>query len=155
MMHAPFRPSSLALKLLWLLMLAVQTLGLAQAEDTSQAADGGSKIHRVVYQCSEPGPDAYTRLLFSVTQLKEKHGDNIEIVVTCLGPGIHLLAKKPRRAVPDGALDSSSGAVSQANTMLWMRHLPACAYILVTSVSEMPHTHFATVLDVAGAITRV
>lgn len=61
--------------------------------------------HRVVYQCSEPGPDAYTHLLFSVGQLKEKHGDNIEIVVTCLGSGIHLLAKRPRRAVPSGALD--------------------------------------------------
>ena len=61
--------------------------------------------HRVVYQCSEPGPDAYSHLLFSVAQLKEKHGDNIDIVVTCLGPGIHLLAKRPRRAVPPDALD--------------------------------------------------
>lgn len=63
------------------------------------------KKHRVVYQCSEPGPDAYTHLLFSVAQLKTKHGDNIDIVVTCLGPGIHLLAKSPRRPVPPGALD--------------------------------------------------
>ena len=61
--------------------------------------------HRVVYQCSEPGPDAYTHLLFSVSQLKEKHGDNIDIVVTCLGPGIHLFAKRPERPVPPGALE--------------------------------------------------
>ena len=61
--------------------------------------------HRVVYQCSEPGPDAYTHLLFSVAQLKEKHGDGIDVVVTCLGPGIHLFAKRPRRAVPADALE--------------------------------------------------
>jgi intracellular sulfur oxidation DsrE/DsrF family protein len=62
-------------------------------------------VHRVVYQCSEPGPEAYTRLLFSVAQLKGKYEDKVEIVVTCLGPGIHLLAKQPRGEVPDGALD--------------------------------------------------
>ena len=62
--------------------------------------------HRVVYQCSEPGPDAYTHLLFSVAQLKEKHGDGIDVVVTCLGPGIHLFAKRPRRAVPADALEN-------------------------------------------------
>lgn len=61
--------------------------------------------HRVVYQCSEPGPEAYSSLLFSVSQLQEKFGDNIRIVVTCLGQGIHLLAKAPQREVPDGALD--------------------------------------------------
>jgi len=61
--------------------------------------------HKVVYQCSEGGPEAYSSLLFSVSQLKEKHGDNIDIVVSCLGPGIHLLAKRPRRGIPPGALD--------------------------------------------------
>ena len=40
-----------------------------------------------------------------MAQLKEKHGDNIDIVVTCLGPGIHLFAKRPRRPVPPDALD--------------------------------------------------
>ena len=28
-----------------------------------------------------------------------KYGDNIKIVVTCFGPGIHILAKKPGRPV--------------------------------------------------------
>ena len=52
---------------------------------------------------------------------------------------------------PLGASVSSSGAVSQAKTMAGTRHFPACANTLVTSVSEIPNTHFATVLDVAGA----
>ncbi len=82
----------------WLLLIACSTLPLGAA-----AAEDGR--HKVVYQCSEPGPDAYSHLLFSVGELKEKHGDQIDIVVTCLGPGIHLLAKRPRRPVPHGALD--------------------------------------------------
>lgn len=85
---------------LWLaLALAVALLAgpLAQAEETRR--------HKVVYQCSEPGPDAYSHLLFSVAQLKEKFGNDIDIVVTCLGPGIHLLAKRPRRGVPPGAVE--------------------------------------------------
>src|SRR5579885_3357462 len=57
--------------------------------------------------------------------------------------------------MPPGDLVSSSGAVSQANTMTGTRHLPACANTLVASVSEMPCTNFATVLEVAGATTRV
>ena len=54
-----------------------------------------------------------------------------------------------------GASVSSSGALSQANTITGTRHLPACANTLVASVSEMPSTHFATVFEVAGASTSV
>ena len=50
---------------------------------------------------------------------------------------------------------SSSGAVSQAKTIVGTRHLPACAKTLVASVSEIPQTHLATVFDVAGAMTTV
>jgi len=83
-----------------ILFVLIVTLGY-----TGQLCAESPVKHRVVYQCSEPGPDAYSHLLFSVAQLKEKHGDNIDIVVTCLGPGIHLFAKRPRRAVPPDALD--------------------------------------------------
>ena len=57
--------------------------------------------------------------------------------------------------MPFGARVSSSGAVSQAKTMVGTRHLPACANTLVARLSEMPNTHFATVLDVAGAMISV
>ena len=48
-----------------------------------------------------------------------------------------------------------SGAVSQAKTMQGTRHLPAWAKALVGSVSEIPCTHLATVLEVAGPTTSV
>lgn len=88
------------------LLLALScALALARAHAQSATPDEEAPAHRVVYQCSEPGPEAYSHLLFSVNQLKQKYGENIQIVVTCLGPGIHLLAKKPQRDVPPGALD--------------------------------------------------
>ncbi len=94
-------PQPLAL-LLFVVTLSC-ALPLAYASESSD--QGQEPPHKVVYQCSEPGPEAYSQLLFSVSQLKQKHGDDIHIVVTCLGPGIHLLAKKPVREVPPDALD--------------------------------------------------
>ena len=47
---------------------------------------------------------------------------------------------------------TTTGSVSQANTMPGMPSLPACANMLVGSVSLMPNAHLATVLLVAGAI---
>jgi intracellular sulfur oxidation DsrE/DsrF family protein len=67
-------------------------------------SDNGAK-YKVVYQCNKGEPGDYKSLLFSVSQLKEKYGDDVDIVVTCLGKGIHLLAKHPRRGVPESALD--------------------------------------------------
>lgn len=69
------------------------------AMPTAQAEDGPQ--HKVVYQCSEGSLKAYKSLLFSVSQLKNKYQDDIDIVVTCLGPGIHLLAKKPKFEIPE------------------------------------------------------
>lgn len=82
-----------------LLVLALLTLPAAVA------AEADAPKHRVVYQCSESGTAAYGSLLFSIAQLKEKFGDDIHVVVTCLGPGIHLLAKQPRQEVPENAYD--------------------------------------------------
>ena len=88
---------------LWgLLLAAILIPGPAVAGDGTGSP---TKPLRVVYQCSEPGPGAYSQLLFSVDQLQQKYEEKIHIVVTCLGPGIHLLAKNPKREVPPGALD--------------------------------------------------
>jgi intracellular sulfur oxidation DsrE/DsrF family protein len=79
-------------------------LSLPAFADGEAPADSGAK-YKVVYQCNKGEPSDYKSLLFSVSQLKEKHGDDVDIVVTCLGKGIHLLAKKPKRGVPDTALE--------------------------------------------------
>ncbi len=56
--------------------------------------------HKVVYQFNKADPDYMDHVLFSVGALLRKYGDDIHIVVTAIGPGIHILAKNPRRPVP-------------------------------------------------------
>lgn len=55
--------------------------------------------HQVVYQFNKSDADYHQHVLFSVGALVRKYGDNVKIVVTCFGPGIHILAKKPGRPV--------------------------------------------------------
>ncbi|TCK19195.1 hypothetical protein DFR30_2492 [Thiogranum longum] len=57
--------------------------------------------HKVVYQFNQADPDYMAHVLFSVGALLRKYGDNIHIVVTAIGPGIHILAEDPERPVPE------------------------------------------------------
>lgn len=59
-----------------------------------------SSEHQIVYQCNKADPDYLASILFSVGELIRKHGDNVEIVVACFGPGLHLLAERPMRPIP-------------------------------------------------------
>jgi intracellular sulfur oxidation DsrE/DsrF family protein len=61
----------------------------------------GDPKHKVVYQFNKADPDYMDHVLFSVGALLRKYGDDIHIVVTAIGPGIHILAKNPKRPVPD------------------------------------------------------
>ena len=55
--------------------------------------------HKVVYQLNRADTDYIDHVLFSAGELLRKYGDDIHIVVTAFGPGIHLLAKKPGREI--------------------------------------------------------
>ena len=89
--------------IVWLLALFTLPALAAGAPD-----NGEGPKYKVAYQCNKGEPEDYKSLLFSVSQLKEKYGDDVDIVVTCLGKGIHLLAKHPRRGVPESALEQMS-----------------------------------------------
>ena len=39
-------------------------------------------------------------VLFSVGAMLRKYGDNVQIAVVAIGPGIHILGKRPERTVP-------------------------------------------------------
>lgn len=81
------------------LILTGLALSPLHAENTDEV------LHKVVYQCNKGTLADYKSLLFSVSQMKEKYGDAIDIVVVCHGPGIHLLSNKPKREVPADSLE--------------------------------------------------
>ena len=87
--------------------------GLAAASTTmdasaAPAADGsalGSVIdangtrNKIIYQLNKAYPEYQQDIFNSISAMLSKFVDDISIVVVVWGPGIHLLAKKPRRPV--------------------------------------------------------
>jgi intracellular sulfur oxidation DsrE/DsrF family protein len=70
----------------------------AQAHHTETHWEERS-THQVVYQCNK-ADDAYIRsILFSAGEMIRKYGDDVEVVIACFGPGIHLLGDPPERPV--------------------------------------------------------
>lgn len=53
----------------------------------------------VVYQFNKADPQYHDHVIFSVGAMLRQYGDNIRIVVTAIGPGIHILLKQPKRPV--------------------------------------------------------
>lgn len=60
---------------------------------------GDEPTHKVVYQFNKADAEYQQHVLFSVGAMLRKYGDDIHIVVTCFGPGIHILAQFPKRPV--------------------------------------------------------
>ena len=101
-------------RILLVIITAITTtlcISTAQAHHTDTHFEETTK-HRIVYQCNKAEPEYFSHILFSVGELIRKHGDDIEIVVACFGPGIHLLGKKPGRPV---ALETQQRASSLAD----------------------------------------
>lgn len=61
------------------------------------AADGPP--HKIVYQLNHHEPEYQQAVLNSIGSMLKKYVDDVSIVVVAWGPGIHLLAKKPKRPV--------------------------------------------------------
>lgn len=71
----------------------------ASADEQELRFPGDPVDNKVVYQFNK-GDEAYHKaILFSVGAMLRKYGDNIHIVVVGIGPGLHILAKKPKRPV--------------------------------------------------------
>ena len=55
--------------------------------------------HRLVYQLNKADHDYIESILFSCGEMLRKYGDDIELVIAAFGPGIHLIATRPKRAI--------------------------------------------------------
>jgi len=62
---------------------------------------GDPTEHNIVYQFNKSDSKYHDAVLFSAAEMLRKYNDNITIVITAFGPGIHILAKKPLREVSD------------------------------------------------------
>ena len=70
------------------------------AEKNAELRFPGDPVdNKVVYQFNKADESYHKAVLFSVGAMLRKYGDNIHIVVVGIGPGIHILAKKPGRPV--------------------------------------------------------
>lgn len=73
-----------------------------QAENDAKAETrfpGDPPENYVVYQLNKSEREYQEHVIFSVGAMLRQYNDNIKIVVTAFGPGIHILLKKPRRPV--------------------------------------------------------
>jgi hypothetical protein len=98
------------------LTAALAVPGAASLSSQARAADaehmpGDPPQHRLVYQLNHAEPDYIEHILNSIGAMIGKYDDNVAIAVVAFGPGIHLLAKTPARAVP---LELRQRAASQA-----------------------------------------
>jgi intracellular sulfur oxidation DsrE/DsrF family protein len=59
-----------------------------------------ASTHRIVYQLNKADPAYLQHVLFSSGELIRKYGDDIEIVIGAVGPGLHLIGKLPGRPIP-------------------------------------------------------
>lgn len=70
---------------------------------------GDPPEHHIVYQLNRADPEIIEHILGSVGAMVGKYADNVAIVVVAFGPGIHLLARQPRRPVPAALRERAAG----------------------------------------------
>ena len=91
----------------WLGRLLALGAGTAAASGASHAATpqaplmGGEAPHKIVYQLNRHEPEYQEAIFNSISAMLKKYVDDVAIAVVVWGPGIHLLAKKPQRPVPE------------------------------------------------------
>jgi len=82
--------------------LAIGSKAMAAEEPEAELRfPGDEPDHKVVYQFNKADEAYHKAVLFSVGAMLRKYGDNISIVVVAIGPGLHILAKKPKRPVSE------------------------------------------------------
>ncbi len=60
---------------------------------------GDPAEHKAVYMFNKADANYQHGILNSIQAMIKKYGDNVEIAVVAIGPGLHVLAKKPKREI--------------------------------------------------------
>jgi intracellular sulfur oxidation DsrE/DsrF family protein len=73
----------------------------SEDEDDDLGFPGEEPGHRVVYQFNQASQDYHDHVLGSVSAMLRTYPDDIHVVVSCFGKGIHILARHPTRPVAE------------------------------------------------------
>lgn len=84
-----------------LLTLGSSVKASEEPEEAPLRFPGDPPDNKVVYQFNKADEHYHQAVLFSVGAMLRKYGDNIKIVVVAIGPGLHILAKNPKRPVSE------------------------------------------------------
>ncbi len=124
----------------------VASPGQPAAKEQGLRFPGDPPENLVVYQFNQADADYHEHVIFSVGAMLRKYGDNIKIVVTAFGPGIHILLKKPRRPVTK-EIREKIASLSQYGV-----GFHACGNTLIAlGLTDKDILPFATYVDVGAA----
>lgn len=79
------------------------------AAKAAHAAGTPDAEHKIVYQLNKADPEYIGHILNSVSAMLGAYPDAIAIAVVCFGPGIHLIAKRPERPIPEELRQRAKG----------------------------------------------
>ncbi|HEY9197775.1 MAG TPA: DsrE family protein [Gammaproteobacteria bacterium] len=127
------------------LLLLGLPLSTAVRAETVDRALLGEPGHKVVYQLNKADPEYIDAILFSAGELLRKYNDDIRIVITVIGPGLHLIGKNPERPV-------SKMARQRAESLaMYGIEFHACGNTMKTlGWNEDDLLDFATVVDIGA-----
>ena len=74
---------------------------VASAPAKKERFPGDPPEHHVVYQINHADWEYIEHILNSISAMLTKYEDNVAIAVVVFGAGIHLLAKQPKRDIPE------------------------------------------------------
>ncbi len=98
MTHSFFHPRRGFLSGLLILALVAGLSPRVHAETIDRGLLGEA-AHKLVYQLNHADEEYIDHILFSAGEMLRKYGDDIRIVITVIGPGIHLVGKNPERPI--------------------------------------------------------
>ncbi|MCB2016014.1 MAG: DsrE family protein [Hydrogenophaga sp.] len=80
---------------------AVQPVRAATPAASASAIGQSDAPHKIVYQLNKADEDYHEAIFNSISALLKKYVDDVAIAVVVWGPGIHLLAKNPKRPISE------------------------------------------------------
>jgi len=129
-------------------MLAVPLVATAQETATDVAAEeelmfpGEATNNKLVYQFNKSDESYQLAVLNTIRNMLRKYGDDIKIVVSAMGPGIHILLKEPGVPVLPAVRDQV------ASLAFYGVEFHACGNTLTTlHKDEKDIVDFATVVE--------